>query len=106
VIDIAGALGFAHVLGEQTRIGLAHPGQHFTRDRMDNLIEFEAFVRLAPAEDRNLHHSSIDRESIFCALSLVILNETDSSKFCSECCDIKSLTSALNPFYSTSWVTI
>jgi hypothetical protein len=48
---------------------------------VDNLIEFEAFVRLAPAEE--ILTIAILTEYLFCALSLVTLNQTDQANFTS-----------------------
>ena len=55
---IASARSPLHVLGEQARIGLAHVRERFTRDRMNDLVKLEAFVRLPPAEDGNLDHNT------------------------------------------------
>src|SRR5439155_9384110 len=55
---IAGALGFLDVLGEQAGIRLADLGQRFTSDKMNDVIDFEARVRLAPAQNRNVYHNS------------------------------------------------
>ena len=54
---IAGALRPLHVFGEQTRVCLAYLRQNFTRDRVNDLVELDAFVRLPPAEDGNLDHN-------------------------------------------------
>ena len=54
---VAGALRFFHVPGEQTGISLAHLGECFTCDEVDDLVEFEALVRLAPAKDGNFDHT-------------------------------------------------
>ena len=56
---VAGALRFLHVPGQQTGVGLAHLRERFTGNKVDHLVEFEALVRLAPAEDGNLDHNML-----------------------------------------------
>ena len=65
---VASALGFLHILGEQTGIGLADLGELFTRTEMDDLIHFQAFVRLAPTENRYLDHDKAINRLVFLEL--------------------------------------
>ena len=51
---IAGALCLANVFGDQTGIGLAHFGQRFAGNKMNDVINVEARVGPAPAQHRNV----------------------------------------------------
>jgi hypothetical protein len=62
--NIAGALHLLHVFGEQTWVGLADLSQRFTGHEMDDLVEFEAFVGLSPAEDGNFYHKCLSQKGI------------------------------------------
>jgi hypothetical protein len=46
---IAGARSPFHVLGEQARVGLADLGEGFAGDKVDDFVELQALVRLAPS---------------------------------------------------------
>jgi hypothetical protein len=54
--DIAGAVGALHVFGEQAGVRLADLSERFAGNKVDDLIEVHALIRLAPPKDRNLHH--------------------------------------------------
>ena len=54
--DLARLIGLAHVALDDPAVGLAHLGNRLARAEVHDLVEFQRFVRLAPAEDWNVQH--------------------------------------------------
>ena len=53
---VAGPLGVAHVALDQAAVGPADLGEHLAGGEVDDLVDLEALVRLAPAEDGDVDH--------------------------------------------------
>src|SRR5262249_37306979 len=53
---VAGPPGQAHVLGDQRGVGPADLGQHLPAVEVDDLVDLDALVGLAPAEDGDVQH--------------------------------------------------
>ena len=56
---VARGLRVAHVALDQAAVGPADLGQHLAGREVDDLVHFQALVRLAPAEDGNVDHGVI-----------------------------------------------
>ena len=70
---LAGLRRFAHVALQQAGIGLAHFSDRLAGHEVDDFVDFQRLVGLAPAQDRNVQHgrSSVERIGGFMSPSAV-----------------------------------
>ena len=65
--NVAGLLRRPHIAPNNAAIRLAHLSDRLTRDMVLHLIEFERFIRLAPAQYRDFKHGILPREDDGCS---------------------------------------